>query len=108
MSATSLEPFIRIKNALYRNLRYKFISKTQYNKPSVKLRPTINSKYPSSSLMQITFEYLKTLHGSAVSLVFDFSKSSDYVLKEIPLSKVDFDVFPDNNQYAGVYSESIY
>ncbi len=55
MSAASLHPFMRLKETSYRNLRYKFINKAEYNKNSVKLSPTINSKYPSNSLMEITF-----------------------------------------------------
>lgn len=103
-----MESFISIKQFPYKNLHYKFITKTQYNRTPVKLSPTLNSKYPSNSLMQITFEYLKAMHGATVSLVFDFRNSTDYVLKEIPLSQLDFAVFPDNNQYVGLYSESVY
>ena len=70
--------------------------------------PSINDPFPQSSLLYITFDYFKSMHGQDVNLSFYFGESLDLRVKKIPKKTVMLTVLPENNHYAHLYPADIY
>jgi hypothetical protein len=49
-----------------------------------KLASPLVAGYPSASLMQISFEYLRPIHGKTINLSFNFKSATDVALVQIP------------------------
>jgi hypothetical protein len=90
----------------YRNMRIEFTP--SYSQSPAKLALPLTSKYAQGSLMRVTFEYLRSIHGRGIVLSFNFSSAVDAVLSEIPPYSVSLTVNPGNNEYAHRYSQRTY
>ena len=92
----------------YKDMRVQFLSRPSSSSSTarlaLKLGATTASKYPQSSLLAVTFEYVQPIHNQSVALGLNFSQSWDYALRQIPASSVAFSVLPENGHYAELYS----
>lgn len=54
--------------------------------------------------MKVVFEYLKPIHNQTVYLSFNFSRSTDLALVQIPPYAVAVPINPENNLAAHLYT----
>ena len=93
----------------YRNMKVAFVKRSSSaNSNSKAALPSVNDPFPRNSLLYITFDYFKSMHGQDINLSFYFGESLDLRVKQIPKKTVTLTVLPDNNHYAHLYPTEIY